>query len=108
MSTATEQKAPRQYQKHGESHRERRLRARGLAALDARTAEGTEALAWHDAAIRSKGGAVCPFAIKTEIRLATFDLWRMLCLQSYLIGDANHREKIINRRRRELSRVHEQ
>ena len=56
----------------------------------------------------AKGGAACPFAVRTEIRLATFDLWRLLCLQSFLITDANQRGTILNRRRRELSRVHEQ
>ena len=37
-----------------------------------------------------------------------FDLWRLLCLQTFLIADANRRGTIVNRRRRELSRIHEQ
>jgi len=101
------QKGPRQYQKHGDSHRQRRLCARGIAGIDRRSAEGREALAWYDAALTSKGAA-CPFAIKVEIRLAVFDLWRLLYLQSFMITDANRRGTIINRRKRELSRVHEQ
>jgi hypothetical protein len=108
MSAELEQKASRHYVKHGDSRRQRRLRSRGLAALDARTAEGREALAWRDAALRAKGSASCPFAIKTEIKLATFDLWRLLCLQTFLIADSNHRGTIVNRRKRELSRIHEQ
>ncbi len=49
-----------------------------------------------------------PYAIKIEIRLATFDLWRLLCLQAFIIADANQRGTIVNRRRRELSKIHEQ
>jgi hypothetical protein len=102
------QKAPRDYQKHGDNHRQRRLKARGLAAIDARSVEGREALAWYDAALTSKGGAVCPFAVKIEIRLACFDLYRLLHLQSFLISDANRRGTMVNRRECELSRIHEQ
>jgi hypothetical protein len=100
-------KRRRQYQKHGRHTRDSRLRARGLAAIDGRTAEGREALSWRDAALKAKG-ASCPYALKVEIRLASFDLWRLLCLQTYLIADGNERGTIINRRRRELSRIHEQ
>jgi len=109
MTAPTEQKGRREYQKHGDHTRDRRRRARGLAGIDARTSEGREkALAWREAALRAKGGASCAFAVKVEIRLATFDLFRLLHLQSYLVADANQRGTIVNRRRRELSRIHEQ
>ena len=106
-SAASAQKAPRAYEKHGDSHRQRRLRARGLAAIDRRSAEGREAFAWYDAAIKVKGAA-CPYTVKVEIRLACFDLWRLLCLQTWMITDANMRGTPINRRRRELPAVHAQ
>ena len=108
MSTATEQKPSRSYIKHGMHRRDARIRARGLSAIDRRAVEGRIALDWRDHAIKAKGGAACPFAIKTEIRLACFDLWRLLCLQTWMIADASARGTIVNRRRRELSRVHEQ
>lgn len=109
MSNALlEQKSRRSYEKHGDHTRSGRLRARGLAAIDGRTAEGREALAWRDNALKAKGGASCSFAIKTEIRLATFDLFRLLHLQSFLIADCNHRLTLVNRRKRELPRIHEQ
>ena len=86
----------------------RRLRARGLAALDARSVEDRIALNWHDALLASKGGAACPYVFKIEIRFVTFDLWRLLCLETFMIADAHRRETIVNRRKRELSRIHEQ
>jgi hypothetical protein len=107
MHAGLTQKGARGYEKHGRYSRDARLKARGRAAIDARTAEGREALAWYDAALASKGAA-CPFAVKVDIRLAAFDLWRLLCLQSFMITDANRRGTIVNRRRRELSRIHEQ
>ena len=102
------QKSPRQYQKHGDSYRERRLRTRGLAAIDARSVEGREALAWRDAAVKAKVGPACPYLVKVEINLACYDLWRLLSLQTYLIADANRRSTIVNKRRRELPTVHSQ
>jgi len=93
---------------HGRYTRDRRLKARGIAAIDARCTEGRVALGWPDAAIKAKGGTACSFAIQVEIRLACFDLWRLLCLQSFLIGEASGRGGIVNKRRRELSRIHEQ
>lgn len=108
MHAQPEQKRLRSYQKHSAHARNARIKARGLAAIDGRTAEGREALAWRDAAVKSKGGAACPYAIKVEIRLATFDLWRLLCLQTFLISDSNQRGTPVNRRRRELPRIHEQ
>jgi len=53
-----EPKSRREYQKHGDHTRSGRLRARGLAGIDGRTAEGREALAWRDNPLRAKGGAV--------------------------------------------------
>jgi len=53
-----EPKSRRDYQKHGDHTRSGRLRARGLAGIDGRTAEGREALAWRDNPLRAKGGAV--------------------------------------------------
>jgi putative ABC transport system substrate-binding protein len=61
----------------------------------------------HDAVIKVKGAA-CPYTVKVEIRLACFDLWRLLCLQTWMITDANMRGTPINRRRRELPAVHAQ
>ncbi|MGN6734965.1 MAG: hypothetical protein ACTHMB_23800, partial [Candidatus Binatia bacterium] len=97
MSAPPAQKAPREYQMHGRYSRDARLKARGLAAIDARCTEGRIALGWRDAAIIAKGGRACPFAIQVEIRLACFDLWRLLCLQSFLIGEANRRGGIVNK-----------
>jgi len=107
-SAAPEPKATRRYLMHGDSSRERHLHKRGLDAIDGRTLEGREALAWREAALKAKGGASCPFAIKAEIRLTCFDYWRLLCLQSYLIADANQRGTPVNRRRRELPGIHSQ
>jgi len=45
---------------------------------------------------------------KVEIRLAAFDLWRLLHLQTFLVANANPRRAVVNRRRRELPRIHEQ
>jgi len=48
---------------------------------------------------------------KVEIRLAAFDLWRLLHLQTFLVADASptpiSAEPVVNRRRRELRRIHE-
>ena len=106
--TPTEQKRPQAYVKHGDRMRQNRLRTRGLAAIDGRSYEGKIALNWQASAIKVKGGSACPHWLKVEIRLACFDLWRLLHLQSYVIADANQRGTIINRRRRELSKVHDQ
>ena len=103
-----EQKAGRSYVKHGTHTRDARLRARGLAAIDRRTAEGKSALEWRDNALRAKGDASCAFGAKTEINQATFDLFRLLHLQSLLIADCNKRLTVVNRRKRELPRIHEQ
>ena len=46
--------------------------------------------------------------LKIQIALATFDLWRLLCLQSWLIADAVKRGTIVNKRKRELPAVHAQ
>lgn len=106
--TPTEQKRPRAYRWHGDRLRKRRISQRGLNAIDGRSVEGREALAWRDAVLKAKGGHACPYAIKVAIALATFDLWRLLCLQAWLIADANARGTIINRRKRELPNVHAQ
>jgi hypothetical protein len=108
MIASSQHKKPREYRKHGIHTRDWRLRARGLAGIDGRTAEGREALAWRDHALKAKGGVSCPHHVKVEIRAATFDLWRLLHVQTYIIADANQRGTIVNRRRRELPRIHEQ
>jgi len=108
VNTPTEQKTGRSYVKHGRHARDARLRARGLAAIDRRSTEGKSALEWRDRALQAKGGASCPYAVAVEIKLATFDLWRLLHIQSYLIADATERGTIINRRRRELPGIHAQ
>lgn len=102
------QKRPRSYQNHGIHTRDRRLRERGRAAIDGRTAEGREAMAWRAAALKAKGGASCPAWIKTEIRLACFDLWRIFCLQTWLISDTGARGTVINKRHRVLPKISEQ
>jgi hypothetical protein len=79
-----------------------------LAGIDGRTAEGREALAWRDNPLRAKGGASCAYAVKVEIKLACFDLFRLLHLQSFLIADCNQRLTVVNRRRRELPGIHSQ
>jgi len=108
MNAPSTQKRRKIYQMQGRYARDARVKARGLAAIDRRSAEGREALAWRDAAIKAKGSASCPYLVKVEINLACFNLWRALRLQSWIIDDANKRRSIINRRRRELPRVHEQ
>jgi hypothetical protein len=40
--------------------------------------------------------------------MASFDLWRLLCLQSFLIADTHRRGTIVNRRKRELPAIHSQ
>jgi hypothetical protein len=106
--TPTEQKRPPIIIKHGDHYRQRRIRQRGMRALDARTQEARDALAWRAAATKAKGGAACPHWLKIEIRLACFDLWRLLCLQTYLISDANERQALINKRYRVLPSIHQQ
>lgn len=97
----------REYHKSG-IHRKGLRRARGLAAVNRKTVEGKIALSWRDAALRAKGGANYPTFIKQEIAQATFDLYRLALLQTFIIADANNRGTIVNRRKRELSRIHEQ
>src|SRR5262245_53823924 len=94
--------------KHGQTALDRRLRAVGWRTIDGRTAEGKEALAFRDEAIKAKGGDACPFHVRLEIKLATFDLFRLLHLQAYLIADTNRRGTPVNRRRRVLSPLHQQ
>jgi hypothetical protein len=97
------QKRRGRYQLHGIHARDRALRRHGLDAIDTRSAPGRDAMAWHNAVLEAKGGAACPHAVKVEIKLATFDLFRLLHVQSYLIADCNVRGTIVNRRHRELS-----
>jgi hypothetical protein len=83
-------------------------RARGVAAISAKTVEGRAALKWRNSALKAKGGANCPDHLHQEINDATFDLYRKLLLQSFIIDDANRRGTIVNRRKRELGNVHAQ
>jgi hypothetical protein len=102
------QKSRGPYQLHGIHARDRALRRHGLDAIDTRSAEGRDAMAWHNAVLETKGGKACPHTVRVEIRLATFDLLQILYVQSWIIIDANRRGTVVNRRRRELSRIHEQ
>ena len=50
----------------------------------------------------------CIRSCEVERVLARFNLYRLLCTMNWIIADANERGSIINRRRRELPRIHEQ
>jgi hypothetical protein len=64
-------------------------------------------LDWQASVLKAKG-ASCPFHVRVEITLATFDLWRLLCLQAFIVADANERGAIINKRYRTLPGTHQQ
>jgi hypothetical protein len=93
---------------HGLRALDRRLRQRSWREIDSRTAEGRQALAFRDDALARKGGDACPYYIKAEIKLATFDYFRLLHVQAYLNSDAQRRGTPVNRRRHVLGRLHEQ
>jgi len=93
---------------HGLRALDRRLRQRSWREIDSRTAEGKQALAFRDDALARKGGDSCPYYIKVEIKLATFDYFRLLHVQAYLNSDAQRRGTPVNRRRHVLGRLHEQ
>lgn len=46
--------------------------------------------------------------IRQEIELAAVDLWLMLELAVFIVEDARKRGSVVNLRRRELPKVHEQ
>ena len=77
--------------KHGLHALDARLRGRNLGAIDKRTSEGREALAYAEDALKRKGDATCPPYLKAEIKLATFDFFRLLHLQTFLVSDINQR-----------------
>jgi hypothetical protein len=97
----------REYHKHGHYHRVTGFHRKGLRAINGRTYAGQEAKAWRAWAIERKGGKDCRLDIRQEIELATVDLWLALELAVFIVEDARKRGSVMNLRRRELPRVHE-
>jgi len=109
MSTAaTKQKVRREYGRHGHFKRVKSLHHNGLRAINGRTYAGGEAKRWRAWAIEQKGGSNCRLDIRQEIELAAVDLWLMLELAVFIVEDARKRGSVVNLRRRELPKVHEQ
>ena len=104
----TTQKSRRQYQKHGHFKRVKALRYRGVKAINGRTRAGREAKRWGAWAMGQKGNGSAPLHTRQEIELATLDLWLLLELGSAIVEDARKRGAVLNQRRKELPRVHEQ
>ena len=79
----TEQKggrSRRNYTMHGDSHRQRLVRERGVGAIDARRIPGRDAKSWRAFALVRKGGKTCPPDIKQKIDAGCFYLWRAASL----------------------------
>lgn len=55
-----------------------------------------------------KGNGSAPLHTRQEIELATLDLWLLLELGSAIVEDARKRGAVLNQRRKELPRVHDQ
>ena len=108
---ASKQNSRREYQKSGDCQRQRKLKEHGVDAIDSKTPEGNEAEKWRRKALKAwrlSRGCRAPYDIREQIDEATFDLYRRLCLRAYIIADDKTRGTLINRRRRELPRIHEQ
>ncbi len=84
------------------------IKEQGLKVIDGRTREGKIANTWRRSALDGKGGRKCPYHVRNEIKLATFDLWLALHLQGHIIVDTRKRGTPINRRTGRLPKVHEQ
>ncbi len=102
------QKARRDYQKHGDSHRERLVKERGIDAIDGRTRAGKQAKEWRRYALSRKGGQACATDLREKIEAGAFYLWRALELRAYIVMDARKRKTPINRRRGVLPKINEQ
>ncbi|MBI3065680.1 MAG: hypothetical protein HYY82_12200 [Deltaproteobacteria bacterium] len=108
MNAASTQKARRQYRTHGHFQRVKALRYRGVKAINGRTRAGREAKRWGTWAMAQKGNGSAPLHTRQEIELATLDLWLLLELGSAIVEDARKRGAVLNQRRKELPRVHDQ
>ena len=102
------QKRRREYQKHGDSYRQRILKERGIDAIDGRTAAGKKAKAWRAYALEKKGDRKCPIDTREKIEAGAFNLWRALCLRSFIVADARKRGTPINKRHAKLPMINEQ
>jgi hypothetical protein len=105
---ALAQKPSRDYLKHGHYRRVKVLSYSGLHAINGRTSAGRAAKTWRLWALAQKGGSTCRLDIRQQIELATMDLWILLELAVFIVADARKRGSIINVRRRELPKVHDQ
>lgn len=105
-SAPPEQKATRQYQMHGDSHRQRLLKERGRPAIDGRTSAGKQARAWSRYALARKGGKACRIDIRVKIGRGEMYLWRGLKLREVIVADARRRGTPINRRSGKLPAAH--
>jgi hypothetical protein len=104
----TQQKATRSYQKHGHFKRVRALKRRGFDAVNGRTYAGREAKRWRAWATQQKGNGSMQPHTRHEINLAMFDLWLLLELGEAIARDATERGAVLNKRRKELPRIHDQ
>ena len=88
MSTApTTQKAPRSYQKHGLNKRKRAIKKRGIDGIDARTAEGKDALKFRDRAISDLGGDQIPTLKKSIVEVATGERYLWRCGWTFILNE---------------------
>jgi hypothetical protein len=104
----SKQKARREYQKHGDSYRQRLLKERGTDAIDGRTRAGKQAKTWRRYALDKKGGKTCTVDVRAKIEAGAFYLWRALELMAYIVADARKRGTPINKRRGLLPAINEQ
>jgi hypothetical protein len=105
---AATQNGRRGYQKHGDSHRQRLLKERGVAAIDGRSRSGKQAKSWRRYALSRKGGKTCPIDVRAKIEAGCFYLWRALELQAFIVADALKRGTPLNRRKRILPAINDQ
>ncbi len=109
MSTAaTGQNGRREYCRSDHYKRVRAFKRRGFEAINGQTYAGREAKKWRAEMIANKGGDTCPRYLCREIDLAMFDLWLLLELGEVIAQDAKRRGTVINQRRKQLPKVHEQ
>jgi hypothetical protein len=108
MSAPSQEKPRREYQKTDYYKRVRKTKHNGFRAINGRTYAGREAKAWAAWAIAQKGGSGCRLDIRQQIELAAVDKWLMLELEAKIIKDARERGSILNLRRKQLPKIHDQ
>ncbi len=89
--------------RHGGYSRKRRIKKRGIKAIDGRTREGSAVLRWRSDYIDELGGWDNLFTDdKTRINRATITLWELLHIDEYEVEYVEKHGTLVNRRKKTL------